>query len=521
MFRFHLLHSRFAIGLWPVTGWRLNLSLLVAVFSVSVAGFSRTCLPKARCQIRTRSHQELVQFCGDDKWIVTQDDYRPGMGPLRNWHVWDTETGVEACAFPALEKGCNNWAISPDGRLYVQFVDFRNEVEIRKLPDGNLLSQTKLRVAAGHCRLSFCPDGSLLICDYSAGLWHWDWRNDQLNCLIQKPIREVVCSGSSGLPWVCVRSGEKGKSRNDAGEPVQLLNWMTGRLVRELGVYRYWEPPRPTYPPDPPGVITTHCVLNHEPLRTNPRFSPDGRWLVLEVYGEFTPADSLFQSAGLPPIRNFGVAVDLREGRFSHLRKGKVLTVTGEEVLYDGNRCLDAVRLDGNTVSEVQKPHRSSRLLTRQVIRGQEARFHRTEEYVDACYAPFYDRLRACYDWLGDRGILEGSTQIHEVYDGLGNSIAYLNLKMPGWRSPKPNPRLKYSPSAKLAVLDFNDGSPPMILDVPWPTDWKSVLPLAMIPTAGAAILYLAIAFAFRRSSRTKPCGVTGECRNQVDFETT
>lgn len=475
-----------------VTGWRLKALLLIAIYTTSVSILSQFCLPKARFSIQCERPQAFGGFSPDERMLITTDASPSERNTERAWHIWDTQVGSLLGSFHSFSGSTSKYTFSNDSR-FLCLLDDNDRLQILDLPAGNLLSKVSIVQAESDCSFDFCPDESLLVGSRMKGLWHWNWRENRLVRLRDNTIRGVTCPSNAPRPLACVRYMTPTSAFREIGEAVELLNWKTGELIQRIGICTM--------------LIPSGLDCGSVSYGTTSHISPNGRWLLLEVQGEFTIDASLSKFSQPPRFQYCSLSFDLQEGRFRVLpaAKGKIVSVSNDAFERETESGIDIIDFDAKPLLSIPKPNVESRLLNPRNTQGDEARFVRTDLVTDLDRAPFHKSLRAYYDELSEKmNILEGATQSYVIADASGASIARLSVRLQHWTDGMKT-HLEFSPSAKLAVVDLDDGSPLLVLDVPWPTNWKRVLPLSLIPTAIVAVLYMAVAGFCRRCFGTRP----------------
>lgn len=508
-----------AVVFWPLTGWRLKTLAVGAIYLAGVQFLQFRSTPGLRCRIPFETQQVFVAFSPDESMILTVGTSPTTNDPtLMPAAIWDSRTGECLGCLPSINPRVGRWQFSSDSKSFAILDKPNRAISIHELP--GLRKVASVAYADGHLTpsFSFCPDGDLIVCDCEKGVQRWNWRTDSKTLLVPPPFIEAVCH----LPKTTTNDCMLLIIRH-AGKPLppislELRDSRNGKLLRELGVCHYWDQKGDGnfWGIDDPDVRAVSTGVAVE-------FTPNGRWMAVEFHirNFFHRSDSI-QKLNPPdrPLWLFQVAQDFatfpRDAKLSKtpcdwssnldnrrfasrqrpswwlLRDGHLRTI--EE------RGIEDVDLESRKIAKVvdwpRWPNESS--LTGWILAlggSSEVSFCRVSLRGADDYLPFYDKLSSVYDRLVRLGFFLSLDQNVELLDRRGRLIAHLALG----ETHDGLPEIHISPSGRLAAIETID-KVLLVLDVPWSTNWKRILPLAMIPSVVAMLIYWMVRVAWRRT---------------------
>lgn len=501
-----------------LTGWPIKTAILAAIFAMSISQFRQHVYPSARCKILAEPDDCFFRLTPVGRYLLTENLSDRRSDGERRVSIWEAQSGTHLGRTRANRSLIgNDWEVSNDATLLAT-IQSNSEARIHELPSGNLLATCRTSPdlpSMSSC--AFCPDGTLLLM-HSAGLSsRWDWRRKTITRLIAEPVKYAKCylprTIKCDFMFAFVVLGD-GKTDKIA---MQLRKWRTGEIVREFATAKTrLEENRTILHADLPTSEWSHGDFQSAANDLVVDFAPDGRWLSVSRKSASDPVEG--GSASNRTSDNLGSSwfCDLSSdetfsSRFGNSTKqlysnGRMLVEVEDGVEWfdlNSRQTIDRIRFDPQSPGP-----RNGMDLTWGSSTGDlsDLRWVLSEQSDDT--DPDWGKLNGIRDLLEEHDLLPGTQTTTRVFDAKSREICKLTL--PDVASTPA--QFEFSPDMKTAVVKPSDESAIYIFDVPWPTNWKRVLPLALIPTAIVAFLYMVVFGFCRLYFGNRPAGVAEKC---------
>jgi WD40 repeat protein len=347
---------------------------------------------------RFRQLQEVIIDVGlsvNDRCLVCCSDSLGGLGDKKTIQVWDVSTGKELGRFgPGAKVSCA--ALSPDGKL-LALLTTEGAVQLWSLERGKRLHTWQARPSPRY-RLSFSPDGSLLLVADVKGVLGWRVNSGERLRLLPGRRTEVL-----SFQW---RADGKVLACGADGSGLAVWEALGGKACFPEGGHR---------------AAVDGLAFSHDGKRV---ISVDAAGKALEWDQTGKPArylrrggpapragDDFWDTFRIPPVLSPGGEHLLGEG--SHLKRRELRKVDGGPVLWSFRFRVVAFSQDGALLAAIAPP--TGQAFLAKVDKGSRASIVRSRTGEEA--ASFF---------LGDRYLEDHVVGVTFTADGKRLVVATL-----------------------------------------------------------------------------------------------